>query len=93
MLAGDRVKPANQRSFLFILLQSTVRCFSGKRKFRHQKLFSEVDKSSGELLILTLNIEITGPRLDMDNDFKIWLGIIHSFARHNVIGNKVELPL
>lgn len=28
----------------------------------------------------------------MDNDFKTWVGIIHSFARHNVIGDKVELP-
>ena len=37
-------------------------------------------------------VEITGPRLDMDNDFKTWVGIIHSFARHNVIGDKVELP-
>ncbi|ELD0488241.1 RepB family plasmid replication initiator protein [Escherichia coli] len=37
-------------------------------------------------------VEITGPRLDMDNDFKTWVGIIHSFARHNIIGDKVELP-
>ncbi len=37
-------------------------------------------------------VEITGPRLDMDNDFKTWVGIIHSFARHNVTGDKVELP-
>ena len=29
-------------------------------------------------------VEITGPRLDMDNDFKTWVGIIHSFARHKV---------
>ncbi len=28
----------------------------------------------------------------MDNDFKTWVGIIHSFARQNVIGDKVELP-
>jgi hypothetical protein len=34
-------------------------------------------------------VEITGPRLDMDNDFKTWVGIIHSFARHNVTGDKV----
>ncbi|EBM6973134.1 repFIB replication A domain protein, partial [Salmonella enterica] len=31
-------------------------------------------------------MEITGPRLDMDNDFKTWVGVIHSFARHKVIG-------
>jgi len=37
-------------------------------------------------------VEITGPRLDMDNDFKTWVGIVHSFARHKVIGDKVELP-
>ena len=37
-------------------------------------------------------VEITGPRLDMDNDFKTWVGVIHSFARHKVIGDKVELP-
>lgn len=37
-------------------------------------------------------VEVTGPRLDMDNDFKTWLGVIHSFARHKVIGDKVELP-
>jgi len=37
-------------------------------------------------------VEITGPRLDMDNDFKTWVGIIHSFARHKVIGDKIELP-
>ena len=32
-------------------------------------------------------VEITGPRLDMDNDFKTWVGIIHSLT-----GDKVELP-
>lgn len=37
-------------------------------------------------------VEITGPRLDMDNDFKTWVGIIHSFAKHKVIGDKVQLP-
>ncbi|MGK7578003.1 protein RepA, partial [Salmonella enterica] len=36
-------------------------------------------------------VEITGPRLDLDNDFKTWVGVIHSFARHKVIGDKVEL--
>ncbi len=37
-------------------------------------------------------VEIVGPRLDMDNDFKTWVGIIHSFAKHKVIGDKVQLP-
>lgn len=117
--------------FLFILLLSTGWRLSGKRKFRHQKLFGEVDKSSGELVTLTPNnnntvqpvalmrlgvfvptlkslknskkntlsrtdateeltrlstaraegfdkVEITGPRLDMDNDFKD-TGGDHSF--------------
>lgn len=36
-------------------------------------------------------VEIIGPRLDMDNDFKTWVGIIHSFAKHKVIGDKVHL--
>lgn len=38
------------------------------------------------------NIQITGARLDMDNDFKTWVGIIHAFAKHRVIGDKVTLP-
>ncbi|ATF95513.1 RepFIB replication protein A [Cedecea neteri] len=38
------------------------------------------------------NIQITGARLDMDNDFKTWVGIIHAFAKFKVIGDKVTLP-
>lgn len=38
------------------------------------------------------NIQITGARLDMDNDFKTWVGIIHAFAKYKVIGDKVSLP-
>ncbi|TBL61478.1 RepB family plasmid replication initiator protein [Hafnia paralvei] len=59
--------------------------------------FSRTD-ATDELTRLSLaraegfdKVEITGPRLDMDNDFKTWVGIIHSFARHKVIGDKVEL--
>lgn len=37
-------------------------------------------------------VEIVGPRLDMDNDFKTWVGIIHSFASYKVEGDKVQLP-
>ncbi len=40
----------------------------------------------------SIRLRSPAPRLDMDNDFKTWVGIIHSFARHNVIGDKVELP-
>ncbi|MDQ0431170.1 hypothetical protein ABIC12_002851 [Pantoea agglomerans] len=38
-------------------------------------------------------VEIIGPRLDMDNDFKTWVGIIHSFAKHKeqIVGDKVQL--
>jgi len=38
------------------------------------------------------NIKITGARLDMDNDFKSWVGIIHAFAKHKVLGDSVYLP-
>jgi hypothetical protein len=38
------------------------------------------------------NIKITGARLDMDSDFKTWVGIIHAFARHKIIGDSVSLP-
>ncbi|MXP68007.1 RepB family plasmid replication initiator protein [Pantoea sp. Aalb] len=39
-------------------------------------------------------VEIVGPRLDMDNDFKTWIGIIHSFSKYQnkIIGDKVQLP-
>ncbi len=60
--------------------------------------FSTTDATE-ELTRLTLakaegfdKVEIVGPRLDMDNDFKTWVGIIHSFAKHKVIGDKVQLP-
>lgn len=36
-------------------------------------------------------VEIIGPRLDMDNDFKTWVGIVHAFAKHKVIGDRVQL--
>ncbi|MBG6249473.1 MULTISPECIES: RepB family plasmid replication initiator protein [Enterobacterales] len=38
------------------------------------------------------NIKITGARLDMDNDFKTWVGIIHAFAKYKVLGDSVTLP-
>lgn len=38
------------------------------------------------------NIKITGARLDMDNDFKTWVGVIHAFAKHKVLGDTVRLP-
>lgn len=38
------------------------------------------------------NIKITGVRLDMDNDFKTWVGIIHAFAKFKVLGDSVTVP-
>lgn len=38
------------------------------------------------------DIRISGVRLDMDNDFKTWVGIIHVFAKHKVVGDTVTLP-
>lgn len=38
------------------------------------------------------NIKILGARLDMDNDFKTWVGIIHAFAKYKVLGDSVTLP-
>ncbi|PPI88332.1 replication protein RepA (plasmid) [Candidatus Pantoea edessiphila] len=36
-------------------------------------------------------ITITGARLDMDNDFKTWAGIIQSFSRYPIKGDTVTL--
>jgi len=36
-------------------------------------------------------ITITGARLDMDNDFKTWVGIIRAFATHECLGDTVTL--
>lgn len=38
------------------------------------------------------NIRITGARLDMDNDFKVWVGIIHAFSRLHSLGELLTLP-
>lgn len=37
-------------------------------------------------------IHISGARLDMDNDFKTWIGIIHAFARYHVTNEELVLP-
>ncbi|AWP35404.1 RepB family plasmid replication initiator protein [Pantoea eucalypti] len=37
------------------------------------------------------NIKILGARLDMDNDFKTWVGIIRAFATHECLGDTVTL--
>ncbi|MXP56786.1 RepB family plasmid replication initiator protein [Pantoea sp. Mhis] len=67
---------------------------------RKNKTFATINVTE-ELTRLSLakvegfeKVEIIGPRLDMDNDFKTWIGIIHSFAKHHakIIGDKVQLP-
>ncbi len=38
------------------------------------------------------NMRITGVRLDMDNYFKVWGGIIHTSSRLNSLGEMLKLP-
>lgn len=37
------------------------------------------------------DVKITGSRLDMDTDFKVWLGIVRSMAEHGVKGSALRL--
>lgn len=37
------------------------------------------------------DVQITGLRLDMDTDFKVWLGIIRSMSEHGVVGGRLKL--
>lgn len=37
------------------------------------------------------NIKITGPVLNMDTDFKVWLGVIFSFSKYGLSTNKIQL--
>lgn len=37
------------------------------------------------------NVKITGSRLDMDTDFKVWLGIIRSMSEYGVKSDTLEL--
>ncbi|EAM6792422.1 protein RepA [Salmonella enterica] len=39
------------------------------------------------------NVSIVGPRLDMDTDFKVWIGIIHAFSKYGLTSNKITLRL
>lgn len=90
--SANTVQPvALMRLGLFVpTLKSTARGRSGQ--------MSSMDVTS-ELKQLSLvkaegyeNISITGMRLDMDNDFKTWVGIIHAFSRYKSLGDKVTLP-
>ncbi|WP_259142907.1 RepB family plasmid replication initiator protein [Enterobacter sp. SLBN-59] len=37
------------------------------------------------------NIMITGPRLNISTDLKVWMGVIHAFSRYGLVGNTVQL--
>ena len=39
------------------------------------------------------NIKITGPRLDMDHDFKTWVGVVRSLAEHGELNGRVEMSI
>ena len=39
------------------------------------------------------NIKITGPRLDMDHDFKTWVGVVRSLAEHGEPSGRVEMSI
>lgn len=39
------------------------------------------------------DIKITGPRLDMDHDFKTWVGVVRSLAEFGEANGKVELSI
>lgn len=38
------------------------------------------------------DIRISGPRLSMETDFKVWVAIIVSFSRYGATINSIELP-
>ncbi|EEZ6178699.1 TPA: RepB family plasmid replication initiator protein [Escherichia coli] len=39
------------------------------------------------------DIKITGPRLDMDHDFKTWVGVVRSLAEYGEPNGRVELSI
>ncbi|WP_154943639.1 RepB family plasmid replication initiator protein [Klebsiella grimontii] len=39
------------------------------------------------------DIKITGPRLDMDHDFKTWVGVVRSLAEYGESSGRVELSI
>nr|AVI43636.1 Replication protein RepA [Klebsiella pneumoniae] len=38
------------------------------------------------------DIRITGPRLSMETDFKVWVGIILAFSKYGLNSSTIELP-
>lgn len=90
--SNNTVQPvALMRLGLFV---PTLKCTARGRSGR----MSSIDVTD-ELRQLTLakaegyeNIKITGARLDMDSDFKTWVGIIRAFSQHAETTCNVTLP-
>lgn len=89
--SGNTVQPvALMRLGLFVpTLKSTARGRTGQ--MASMDVISELSQLSLVKAEGYENIKITGVRLDMDNDFKTWVGIIHAFARHKAIGDSITL--
>ncbi len=87
----NTVQPvALMRLGLFVpTLKSTDRCVRG------QFVTNDVSEELSQLSIAKSegydNVRITGARLDMDNDFKVWVGIIHAFSRYQKLGEVVSI--
>lgn len=52
------------------------------------KVFSQLEIAQAEGFD---NIRISGPRLDMDTDFKVWIGVIYSFSKYGLESNTIRL--
>lgn len=52
------------------------------------ELFSQLEIAKAEGFD---NINISGPRLDMDCDFKVWIGVIYAFSKYGLNSNRIEL--
>ena len=37
------------------------------------------------------SVQIVGPRLDMDTDFKVWVGIIRAFSKYGLNSNRIRM--
>lgn len=68
-------------------------------KFSKRNRPNEID-ASRELVQMEVarsegytDIKITGPRLDMDHDFKTWVGVVRSLAEYGESNGRVELSI
>lgn len=68
-------------------------------KFSKRNRANEID-ASRELVQMEVarsegytDIKITGPRLDMDHDFKTWVGVVRSLAEYGESNGRVELSI